>query len=317
MTAAHSISFLFRPARTFGFAAIAAACLALACTSSGSGEPEPPAFEVGDVFSECPECPDMVVLPAGTFMMGAPEDDPNRRPSERLHEVRFPRAFALARTAVTWDQWEACVADGWCDGEGVDRALRTRPNGEPNPNFDDWGRGTRPMVGVSWFDAQTFVGWLNWKAGTDGAYRLPSDAEWEYAVRAGTTTVYWWGDEIDHDFGNFGGTGAMPSGKAEGRDIWVNETAPVASFPPNPWGLYDMPGNVFEWVEDCFEEDRANAPDDGSANLHGNCDNRVFRNGTFLSSPLMQRSARRGAPYPATQRGYNYLGFRVARTLEP
>ena len=156
---------------------------------------------------------------------------------------------------------------------------------------------------------------LNWKTGGDDAYRLPSEAEWEYGARAGTTTAFPWGHELDHDFGNFGQATGGLGGKAEGRDVWVDETAPVGSFPPNAFGLYDMHGNIFEWTEDCYEADRAHAPADGSANKEGNCANRVFRNGTFMSNAYMHRSARRGAPYPATQRGRNYLGFRVAKTL--
>ena len=273
--------------------------------------------KAGEPFKECRNCPEMIVLPAGKFMMGSQADDPLRRENERLHEVSIPRNFAMARTAVTWDQWEACVRDRWCDGAAVDIALRTREeDGQPNPDYKDWGRGARPVVGVSWFDAQAFVGWLNSKTGEDDAYRLPSEAEWEYAARAGTTTSYPWGTELDHDYGNFGIPGPGLGGKADGRDVWVDETAPVGSFPPNAFGLFDMHGNIFEWTEDCYEADRAHAPKDGSASKEGNCANRVFRNGTFMSNPYMQRSARRGAPYPATRRGRNYLGFRVAKTLD-
>jgi formylglycine-generating enzyme required for sulfatase activity len=250
----------------------------------------------GQSFKECRNCPDMVVLPPGTFLMGSPADEPDRRDNEVQKKITFARPFAIARTEVTWDQWEACVRDRWCDGLGVEESLRTNEDGTPNKTFVDWGRGTRPVVGPSWFDAQTFVGWLNWKTGGDDAYRLPSEAEWEYAARAGTTTAYPWGAKLDHNYGNFGGPGPGLGGKAD--------------------GLHDMHGNVFEWVEDCFEADRANTPVDGSANKQGNCANRVFRDGTFLSNPYMQRSARRGAPYPATRRGRNYLGFRVAKTLD-
>jgi formylglycine-generating enzyme required for sulfatase activity len=274
------------------------------------------ALEPGQTFKECRNCPEMVVLPAGEFVMGSPPDEPLRRENEVQQRISFASTFALAKTAVTWDQWEACVRDGACDGAAVDTALRTREDGEPNPDYRDWGRGARPVVGVSWYDAQAFVGWLNAKTGEDDAYRLPSEAEWEYGARAGTTTAFPWGAELDHDHGNFGQDGNGLGGKAEGRDRWVDETAPVASFPPNAFGLHDMHGNTFEWTEDCYEADRAHAPADGSANKEGNCANRVFRNGTFLSNPYMQRSARRGAPYPATRRGRNYLSFRVAKTLE-
>jgi formylglycine-generating enzyme required for sulfatase activity len=273
------------------------------------------AAKPGQTLKECRNCPEMLVVPAGTFTMGSPADEPLRRDNEPQQQITIPRAFAMSRTAITWDQWEACVRDRWCDGVAVDTALRTRENGEPNPDYKDWGRGTRPVVGVSWYDAQLFVGWLNAKTGEDDAYRLPSEAEWEYAARAGTKTAFPWGTELDHDYGNFGADGQQLGGKADGRDVWVNETAPVASFPPNAFGLHDMHGNIFEWTEDCYEPDRAHAPADGSANKEGNCANRVFRSGTFLSNPYMQRSARRGAPYPATQRGRNYLGFRVAKTL--
>ncbi|HEX5049097.1 MAG TPA: SUMF1/EgtB/PvdO family nonheme iron enzyme [Gammaproteobacteria bacterium] len=269
----------------------------------------------GQTFKDCRNCPEMVVLPPGKFTLGSPADEPERRENEPQSAIAIARAFAMAKTPVTWDQWEACVRDGACDGAAVDVALRTRENGEPNPDYKDYGRGNRPVVGVSWYDAQRFVGWLNAKAKTDDAYRLPSEAEFEYATRAGTTTAFWWGKTLDHDHGNFGADGHELGGKAEGRDVWVNETSPVASFPPNAFGLYDMNGNIFEWTEDCYEADRKHAPADGTASKEGNCANRVFRAGTFMSNPYMQRSARRGAPYPATTRGRNYLGFRVAKTL--
>jgi formylglycine-generating enzyme required for sulfatase activity len=258
----------------------------------------------------------MIVLPEGEITIGSPLNEPLRRENEPQLAISIARPFAMSRMAVTWDQWEACVRDNWCDGVGVETALTTLENGEPNPNYTDYGRGTRPVVGVSWYDAQAFVGWLNHKTGEDDAYHLPSDAEWEYGARAGTTTAFPWGPELDYNYGNFGTDGDGLGGKAEGRDVWLDQTAPGASFPPNAFGLFDMHGNIFEWVEDCYEADRAHAPTDGSANKEGNCANRIFRSGTFLSNPYMQRSARRGAPYPATQRGRNYLGFRVAKTLD-
>jgi formylglycine-generating enzyme required for sulfatase activity len=272
--------------------------------------------QAGDTFSECRSCPEMIVLPAGGYLMGSPEDEPLRRDNEKQRRIVFAQDFAIAATPVTWDQWEACVRDNWCDGVAVELALTSLPSGEPNPNFTDTGRGTRPVVGVSWYDAQTFVGWLNAKAGVDDLYHMPSESEWEYAARAGTTTAFPWGSDLDYNYGNFGKSEDGLGGMAEGRDVWVDETSPVASFPPNAFGIYDMHGNIFEWVEDCYEEDLTNAPTDGSANKNGNCANRVFRSGTFLSNMYMQRTARRGAPYIATQRGRNYLGFRVARIID-
>lgn len=271
---------------------------------------------LGSVFSDCRHCPEMVVIPPGTFMMGSPADEPERRDNEPQHRVTITHAFAIATTPVTWDMWEACVRDARCDGAAVDEALRLLPDGTPNPDYADYGRGDRPVVGVSWYDAQHFVGWLNWKAGTDDEYSLPSESQWEYAARAGTTTAFPWGDELDHDYGNFGRHDHELGGFARGRDTWVDETSPVKSFPSNTFGVYDMHGNIFEWTEDCYEADFAHAPTDGRPNKEGNCANRVFRSGTFLSNPYMQRSARRGAPYPATRRGRNYLGFRVVKSLE-
>ncbi|HEX4997441.1 MAG TPA: formylglycine-generating enzyme family protein [Terriglobia bacterium] len=267
-------------------------------------------------FAECRNCPQMVVIPAGTFMMGSPADEPERRDNEPQRRVTIARPFAMSATEVTWNQWEACVRDRWCDGAAIDEALKLNNDGTPNPNYRDYGRGTRPVVGVNWYDAQHYAGWLNWKTKNDDAYRLPSEAEWEYAARAGTTTAYPWGKELDYNYGNFGQRGHDLGAFAEGRDVWLNETSPVASFPPNAFGLYDMNGNIFEWTQDCYEADYKHAPTDGSASAEGNCANRVFRSGSFLSNPYMQRSARRGAPYPATLRGRNYLGFRVAKTLD-
>jgi formylglycine-generating enzyme required for sulfatase activity len=270
----------------------------------------------GSVFRDCRTCPDMVVIPAGKFVMGTPETEKERDKDEFLHEVTISRAFALGRTEVTWDQWEACVRDGACDGAAVDAALRQDRDGKPDPNYKDWGRGTRPVVGVSWYDAQHYVGWLNRKAGLDDAYRLASEAEWEYAARAGTRTAFHWGEEFDHDRGNFGRDGMELGPMASGKDVWNNETAPVASFAPNAFGLYDMAGNAFEWIEDCYVEDPRKLPADGSANKTGSCATRSFRSGTFMSNPHMQRSGNRIPGYVPTTRGRNYLSLRVAKTLD-
>lgn len=293
-----------------------AAVLLCACATQNQMSAPEKNYEPGETFSDCRHCPQMVVLPAGEFIMGSPEDEIDRRDNETQRKITFTKPFAMSTTSVTWNQWEACVRDNWCEGAAIDEALRLGREGTPDPNYKDYGRGTRPAVGMSWYDAQRFVGWLNWKADADDAYSLPSEAQWEYGARAGTTTTFPWGNELNYDYGNFGKRGKELGGHAEGRDQWVDETSPVASFPANKFGLYDMHGNIFEWTQDCFEADLATAPTDGSANTEGNCANRIFRSGTFISNPYMQRSARRGAPYPATVRGRNYLGFRVVKVFD-
>src|SRR5574342_477733 len=130
--------------------------------NAARGAPKP-----GQTFQECRNCPQMMVLPAGKVTIGSPPDEPLRRENEPQKEITFARPFAIATTSVTWDQWEACVRDRWCDGIAIDTALRTGENGQPNPDYKDYGRGARPVVGVSWYDAQAFVGWLNAKTGQD------------------------------------------------------------------------------------------------------------------------------------------------------
>lgn len=274
------------------------------------------ALAPGDNFKECRNCPTMVVLPAGSFIMGTPADSEYHRDNEIQHEVTIARPFAVSATEVTWDQWEACVRDGACDGLAVDQALRLDFEGEPNPEFEDWGRGTRPVVGVSWYDAQAYVGWLNRKTGLDDAYRVISEAEWEYAARAGTTTAYPWGNELDYNHGNFGQASDGLGPHAEGRDTWLRETAPVASFEPNAFGLYDMHGNAFEWVEDCYLEDLRESTSDGSAVKDGSCNSRGFRSGSFISNAYMHRSGNRVRGYTPDTRGRNYMTIRVAKTLD-
>ena len=282
-----------------------------------SGKSKAAAPKPGETFRECRNCPDMVVIPAGSFLMGSPATEAGRRENNEMQQkVTIARQFAVSKTEVTWDQWESCVRAGACDGAAVEAALKLKNDGTPNPEYVDFGRGSRPVVGVSWYDAQRYAGWLNTKTGNDDAYRLLSDAEWEYAARAGSTTAFPWGDALDHNHGNFGIPGPGLGGKAEGRDKWMAETAPVGSFPPNAFGLHDMHGNAFEWVEDCFEADRNKVPADGSASKTGNCLTRMFRSGSFVSNPYMQRSAKRTAPYPLGTRGRNYLTIRVAKTLD-
>ena len=219
----------------------------------------------------------------------------------------------MSKFPITWDEWEACAQDGYCAGRDMEVALRSDLQGKWIQDYVDHGRGIRPVVGVSWWDAQNFVGWLNHKNNSD-AYRLVSEAEFEYAARAGTTTAYPWGDMPDHNFANYGKDEGL-GGAAEGTDIWVDHTSPVGSFPANKFGLYDMHGNIYQWVEDCYQADANLLPTDGSAVKDGNCAVRVMRSTSFISNPHTLRSANRAGQYPPTLRGRNYLGFRIAKTL--
>lgn len=266
-------------------------------------------------FKDCATCPEMVVVPAGSFTMGSPATEVGRDKDEDQHKVTIAKPFAVSKYEITWDQWEACVRDAMCDGMGVEKALRIGLDGKPIKDYVDHGRGRHPVVGVSWYDAQVFVGWLNKKTGKE-AYRLLTEAEFEYAARAGTQTVFSWGDKPSHDYANYGKADDKGlGGEAEGRDIWVNSTSPVGSFPPNQFGLYDMFGNIYQWIEDCYEPDGAKLPKDGSAVKEANCRTRGFRSNSFESNPHTMRSANRAFPYTPDTRGRNYLGIRVAKTL--
>ncbi len=243
-----------------------------------------------DVFKDCAECPEMVVVPAGQYTMGSPAGEEGRDSDEGpQHEVRIARPIAVGKYEVTFAEWDACVSGGGCGGY--------------RPGDEGWGRGRRPVVEVSWEDAKAYVRWLSEQTGE--AYRLLSEAEWEYAARGVTSTRYYWGDGIGRNRANCGGCGSR----------WDNETtAPVGSFGPNGYGLHDMHGNVWEWVEDCWHENYIGAPTDGSAWTTGeNCGERVLRGGSWLDHPILLRSASRFRNVAGAR--YIFYGFRVARTL--
>ena len=228
----------------------------------------------------------MVVLPAGSFMMGSPESEEGRHANEGpAHRVEIGEPFAVGAYEVTFEEWDACVVAGGCAGY--------------RPADRGWGRGKRPVIHVSWEDAQEYVEWLRGKTGE--GYRLLSEAEWEYAARAGSQTRYSFGDEITESDANYG----MNMGK----------TQPVGSYGANGYGLYDMHGNAWEWVQDCWNDNYEGAPTDGDAWKSGNCGHRVLRGGTWNYSPWFLRSVLRGGGYTSS-RGDDY-GFRVARTLAP
>jgi formylglycine-generating enzyme required for sulfatase activity len=248
-------------------------------------------LQPGDSFKECAHCPDMIVVRAGEFKMGSPIGKLGIFENEvPQHKVTIARAFAVSKFEITMDEWDACVALGGC--------AWLVP--------DDWGRGRRPVMYVNWADAQQYVAWLTRR--THRPYRLLSEAESEYAARAGRDDEdYSWGNEIGENNANCDGRGSA----------WDNkQTAPVGSFRANAWGLHDMHGNAWEWVEDCYHRNYEGAPADGSARLtSGECDRRVARGGSWLQEPPLLRSANRRAP-TLQLRSWEY-GFRVARTLAP
>jgi formylglycine-generating enzyme required for sulfatase activity len=240
-------------------------------------------------FKECAGCPVMIVIPAGKFTMGSPENESDRRTSEGpQHEVTIAQPFAVSKFEVTFEQWDACIAAAAC------------------PRVTDvWGRGAMPVINVSWGDAKQYVGWLSQVTGKE--YRLLAEAEWEYAARAGAHTRYSWGDDPRLGRANCDGCGSQ----------WdLRQTAPVGSLKPNALGLYDMHGNVWEWVEDAWHENYDSAPADGSAwPRDGDPTYRVVRGGSWRNESELVRAAVR------VKRNINVrfdtLGFRVARTIKP
>ena len=243
----------------------------------------------GQVFRDCEDCPEMVVVPAGSFRMGCLSGGPCRYLNAvPVHEVRVP-SFALGRYEVLFEEYDRFVA----------------ATGRESPRDEGWGRGSRPVINVSWEDATAYAEWLS--AETGQRYRLPSEAEWEYAARAGTTTAYSWGNDIGQNRANCNRCGSRWDAK---------QTAPAGSFVANAWGLHDMHGNVWEWVEDCWHDSYERAPVDGSAwTRGGDCGSRVVRGGSWgtawqgLSSETRER---RGVGLR-----HNRVGFRLARTLTP
>ena len=242
-----------------------------------------------DALSGGGEGPEMVVIPAGSFRMGCLSGDGDCDDSEQpVHAVTIGYRFALSTHEVTFAQWDACVADGGCGGY--------------RPSDNGWGRGERPVLHVSWDDAQSYVSWLSEKTGEE--YRLPSESEWEYAARAGTETKYHWGDAIGSNRANCVVT---LCGDA------FTYTSPAGSFPANAWGLHDMHGNAWEWVEDCLNGGYGGAPTDGSAWLSGDCSSRMLRGGSWSFNPWFLRAAHRG--WGGTVVRNPFIGFRVSRRM--
>jgi formylglycine-generating enzyme required for sulfatase activity len=243
----------------------------------------------GDPFQECAECPTMIVVSPGSFMMGSPEKQGDKSGREYpQHSVTIASAFAVGKFELTFAEWRACVDHGDCSAE-------IGTNG--------WGEGRQPVINVSWDDAQRYAAWL---ARTTGKpYRLLTEAEYEYAARGGTQTAYPWGDAIGKNNANCGECGTQWEG---------SRTAPVGAFRPNRFGLHDMVGNVFEWVEDCAHDNyKGNLPADQAPVILNDCPSRVVRGGAWQSHAAPLRSASR--TWYVHDEHHDYIGFRVARSL--
>ena len=272
------------------FAPIAQAAEDAEVNKAAQESPEP-----GSRFQDCPKCPQMVVLPAGSYRMGSPLWEGGRRKNEGpVHEVTIAVPFAIGLYEVTVAEF------GWF----VDETGYSAGNAWRYPGFGQSER--HPVVNVSWDDAQAYVAWLSWEIGEE--YGLPSASEWEYAARAGTATARYWGKSESGQCRHANGA----DDKVACRDGF-GRTAPVGSFAANDWGLHDMLGNVSEWTEDCWSDSYAGAPSDGSAWEQGHCSVRVARGGSWFNSPSILRAANRSR---VTSGFRNFIvGFRVTRTL--
>jgi formylglycine-generating enzyme required for sulfatase activity len=238
-------------------------------------------------FKECGDCPEMVVVPAGEFIMGSPLSEAGRKvPEGPQRKVTIARPFAVGRHEVTFAEWDACAEAGGC---------------KHTPGDEGWGRGRRPVINVTWEHAKEYVAWLSSKIGK--TYRLLSEAEWEYAARAGATTRYAFGDTITTKQAQF----------SEGEVGSAGKTAKVGSFEANSFGLFDMHGNVWEWVEDTWHAYHR-APIDGTARSGSHFTN-VLRGGSWRGLAVHLRSAVRD--YKTKEQYNDQLGFRVARSLSP
>ena len=295
----------------------------------------------GATFRDCDHCPEMVVIPAGEFVMGSSQQESGHTDEKPQHKVTIANNFAVSKTEVTFEQWDACTDAGAC----------------PTADDEGFGRGNFPVINVSWTDAQAYVAWLTKKTGA--GYRLLSESEFEYAVRAGTTTPWFWG-EAEASWGSAKACEFANLHDEAGKDahpmyVWSHhkcndgyaENAPTGHYKPNPFGLYDMNGNVREWVQDCHQEGYKGAPADGSVRplagagpvacekkfegvcmdhfeggagdgaageQGGTCEKRVVRGGAWVDGASTARSAYR---YSEAEDFRNYqVGLRVARDLK-
>ncbi len=271
-----------------------------------------PGLKPGDSFRDCPTCPQMVTIPSGSFTMGSTSAQPGHEPDEGpTRRVRIVAALALSRHPITRGQFDEFVNATEAQISGCriyDHGWVVKPHLTfRNPGFEQ--ADDHPVVCVNWTDASAYAQWLSVRTGK--AYRLPSEAEWEYAARAGRDTAFWWGDDIAPSRANYDWSMAFKNGQTQTMPIG---TMPVDRFEPNPWGLYQVHGNVSEWVEDCWNRNYRGAPTDGSAWRAGDCRRRLLRGGSWGYAPKDLRAAYREA-LPLWSRHYN-VGFRVARVLK-
>ena len=241
----------------------------------------------------------MAVVPAGSFQIGCVSGQ-DCFSFDEGHRVTIGQPFAVGKYEVTFAEWDGCVVGGGCNGY--------------RPDDRGWGRGRRPVINVSWEDAVAYTRWLSEQTGQK--YRLLSEAEWEYVTRAGTTTKYWWGNELGRNRANCDGCGSQWE---PGFLHLGGQTAPVGSFEANGWGLYDVHGNVSEWVQDCWNWSYRGAPSDGRAWEQGDCSDRVRRgghwdDGSWHEEPWALRSTSRS--WSSTDARFSGLGFRIARSLD-
>lgn len=258
----------------------------------------------GTVFRDCKSsCPEMVVLPAGTFTMGTPDDEMGRQPDEGpLHPVTFAKPFAISRFQVTAGEWDAYVRESGvkiADGD-------TRPGRECKASKPRYKQGPKqPAVCMSWYDAQAYAAWLSKKTGKH--YRMVSEAQREYAARAGSSGPFPFPLDPDAEYE------ISRHANVYGPKDGYSYTSPVGSYPANAFGVYDMHGNVYEWVADCYHDSYVGAPSDGSAWTEASCDNVNIRGNDWGEAPIFSRSGNRNNAGPQA-RG-DWLGFRVAREL--
>ncbi len=271
---------------------------------------------VGEVFQDIPGGPEMVVVPADSFMMGSPRGEKGRSNDEGpRHKVTIPNAFAVGRHAVTRGQFAAFVKATAHQAEGAYVWTEKDWKHDPKASWRGPGFGqddSHPVVCMNWDDAKAYAAWLADKTGKP--YRLLSEAEWEYAARAGTAEPFWWGTSITPEQANYDSNYVYEGGGSKGE--YRKGTVPVGSFAPNPWGLYNVHGNVWEWCEDIWHDTYKGAPSDGSAWLgRGNASRRVVRGGSWSSIPRNLRSACRLRI--TTDIRSKDIGFRLGRTLTP